>query len=454
MILDNNLVKKIPSEILQLNLLNELSILDNPIELPPPEIALKKNSKNAVFTFFETLEQESLEREKLIEDWEKAVVNTKYEAKFTRIFKTTIDTQRKLKDVLEEISKISELDKVKLEADLMDLLASSKELTKKHKLFEAKLIVLGEERAGKSSLTKAITQQDYKLDPNELSTQGIDITHWTVSKEKLKNSNDFTLNIWDFGGQEIYHATHQFFLTKRSIYLLVTEARKDIRHEDFYYWLNIIKHLGGNSPIIIVTNKIDQPNTGIRIDEFKTLFPNLVDEFKVSCLDSYRASIDNLVNGVITVIKNPKLLPHIGTELPKVYLDIKNEIKRLKEAGKLHLTYSAYIDVCKTFGLNKSQSEEICAFFHDLGVFLHFESDDQVLRETIFLNFEWITKAVYNVLDNQKIIDNNRYFTYKDLTEIWSEPIFVDKQNELLSIMKNKKFDLCFEVDKKKYLAP
>jgi hypothetical protein len=26
----------------------------------------------------------------------------------------------------------------------------------------------------------------------------------------------FRVNIWDFGGQQIYHATHQFFLTKRS----------------------------------------------------------------------------------------------------------------------------------------------------------------------------------------------------------------------------------------------
>lgn len=26
---------------------------------------------------------------------------------------------------------------------------------------------------------------------------------------------------WDFAGQDLYHTTHQFFLSKRSIYLLV-----------------------------------------------------------------------------------------------------------------------------------------------------------------------------------------------------------------------------------------
>jgi internalin A len=42
----------------------------------------------------------------------------------------------------------------------------------------------------------------------------------------LPNSQDQAhLNVWDFGGQEIMHATHQFFLTRRSLYLLVLSGR-------------------------------------------------------------------------------------------------------------------------------------------------------------------------------------------------------------------------------------
>ena len=32
---------------------------------------------------------------------------------------------------------------------------------------------------------------------------------------------DFTFNVWDFGGQEDYYATHQCFLSTMSLYLLV-----------------------------------------------------------------------------------------------------------------------------------------------------------------------------------------------------------------------------------------
>lgn len=452
LVIDSNNIKKIPNEILLLKSLKKLSVLSNPIEFPPPEIVLKENCRNSVFTFYETLEKESFERDEIVGKWKDIIVKTNIEHSFKRIFEESKDNQKKLKEVIEAFSKLKKTNEFEFEFE--ELLKTSKELTKKHKLFEAKLIVVGEERAGKSSLVKAISHNNYKLDLDELSTQGINITHWTLDKKKIKNSNDFTLNVWDFGGQEIYHATHQFFLTKRSVYLLVTEARKDIRHEDFYYWLNIIKHLGGNSPIVIVTNKIDQPNTGIGIDEFKTLFPNIIEEHKVSCLEAYRPSIDNLVDGIIKVVKNPKLLPHVGTELPKVYVDIKSEINQLKEKGVLHFSFNSYMEICKRYGLNNSQSIEICEFFHDLGVFLHFDNDDPILKKTIFLNFEWVTKAVYNVLDNQEIIDNNGYFTNDNLESIWHEPLFLNKYKELLALMKNKKFDLCFEIDKNKFLAP
>ena len=69
----------------------------------------------------------------------------------------------------------------------------------------------------------------------------------------MENGQPFRVNIWDFGGQEIYHATHQFFLTKRSLYVLVADTRKE--DTDFYYWLNAVELLSDNSPLLIVKNE-------------------------------------------------------------------------------------------------------------------------------------------------------------------------------------------------------
>ena len=64
------------------------------------------------------------------------------------------------------------------------------------------------------------------------------------------------LNIWDFGGQEIMHATHQFFLTQRSLYLLVLNGREGGEDADADYWLRLIDSFGAESPVIVVLNKI------------------------------------------------------------------------------------------------------------------------------------------------------------------------------------------------------
>jgi internalin A len=75
-------------------------------------------------------------------------------------------------------------------------------------LNEAKLIIVGQGGVGKTSLVKRLISDTYS--PTEAKTEGIRIRKWTPSDD----TNTVTLNIWDFGGQEIMHATHQFFLTK------------------------------------------------------------------------------------------------------------------------------------------------------------------------------------------------------------------------------------------------
>jgi internalin A len=57
------------------------------------------------------------------------------------------------------------------------------------------------------------------------------------------------------GGQEIMHATHQFFLTRRSLYLLVLSGREGGADQDAEYWLKLVESFGGESPVLVVLNK-------------------------------------------------------------------------------------------------------------------------------------------------------------------------------------------------------
>ncbi len=317
-------------------------------------------------------------------------------------------------------------------------------------LYEVKLLIVGEEKAGKSSLAEALSNPRYRFKDKQ-STEGIDILKWIIPNEELNLTRDVRLNIWDFGGQEIYHATHQFFLTKRSIYFLVTEARKDPRHDDFYYWLNLIEKLGDKSPVTILLNKCDEPNTGLAIREYKETFDNIVDSLKVSCKDEYRDTIKNLKVATLRIVKNKELLPDIGTPLPKVWIDIRYELERKAEAGNNYISYEEYLSICNKHGMSEGRALFLSDFFHRIGVFLHFRNN-LFLEKTIFLNHEWVTEGVYNVLDNQEIIDRYGRFNESDLKKIWKDPKYKDKRSELLMLMQN--FEICFILGNGNYLAP
>src|SRR5206468_5042659 len=117
-------------------------------------------------------------------------------------------------------------------------------------LNEAKLILLGRGEVGKTCLVNRLVHDRFV---STTMTRGVQITPWPVQSE----GETVRLHVWDFGGQEIQHATHQFFLTESSLYLVVLNGRAGAEDEDAEYWLKFVKTFGGSSPAIVVLNKFE-----------------------------------------------------------------------------------------------------------------------------------------------------------------------------------------------------
>lgn len=320
----------------------------------------------------------------------------------------------------------------------------------KEKLNELKLIFVGEGRVGKTTIIEALTSAEYAFSGRE-STEGIDVTKWIIPKEDLAIEKDFNINVWDFGGQEIYYSTHQFFLTQRSLYILVTESRKEDSYNVLFYWFNILKLLGGESPIIFVLNKIDQPTKELPVAQLREKFKNLISFEKVSCVPDKIETISGLKNKIIEIIKNKTLLGHIGEELPKSWVAIREDIDELKQKGKKYILLEEYMTICLKQGLSGDRALWLSSYLHDLGAILHFK-DDLYLKNTIFLNHNWVTGAVYRVLDCQDVKDSKGIFGYPLVLKLWNDAEYERKAPELLQLM--QKFEVCFPLKKGQYLAP
>lgn len=326
------------------------------------------------------------------------------------------------------------------EKDFREVIRFFKQFEETDRIYEAKLLVIGESGAGKTTLVNKIQSLDYQLQ-DENSTQGIDVARWQFS---LENGKDFCVNIWDFGGQEIYHTTHQFFLTKRSLYALVVDTRKE--DTDFYYWLNIVELLSDHSPLIIIKNEKQERKREINEQQLKSEFTNL--EKTLSTNLATNRGLSEIIKQIKYYISN---LPHVGTELPKTWVKVR---EALEQESRNYISLDKYLDLCESNGFTRREDKlQLSGYLHDLGVCLHFQ-EDELLNKTVILKPDWGTDAVYKVLDNPLVIQNQGRFTRNQLKSIWYEDKYISMQDELLRLMMN--FKLCYEIPNspKTYIAP
>jgi GTPase SAR1 family protein len=312
-------------------------------------------------------------------------------------------------------------------------------------LYEAKLLIVGEPGAGKTTLSKKIQDPNYKLRKDEGTTRGIDVVKWNFP---MGDGRTFQVNIWDFGGQQIYHATHQFFLTKRSLYILVSDNRRE--DTDFHYWLNIVELLGGESPLLIIQNEMQERYREIDEQYYKGLFNNLKEIFDINLSKKLSESKEweNIMDSIEYHISH---LDHIGNPLPKTWTKVR---EKLESDLRNYIDLIEYLSICEENGIvEKDYKLQLSGYLHDLGVCLHFQ-EDPILREKVILKPEWATEAVYKILDDEKINRDFGRFGKPDIEGICNESIYDNMHSHILQLMLN--FKLCYEIPNKKgyYIAP
>jgi internalin A len=307
-------------------------------------------------------------------------------------------------------------------------------------LYEAKLLIVGEAGAGKTTLANKIKDENYQL-REEDSTKGIEVIKCGFPME---NGREFRVNIWDFGGQEIYHATHQFFLTKRSLYVLVADTRKE--DTDFDYWLNVVELLSDNSPLLIIKNEKQDRHREINELQLRGQFTNLKETLPTNLATN--RGLKQVLEQIKHYIKN---LAHIGSPLPKTWVKVR---EALESDSCNYINLDEYLNICQQNGFTQRNDKlQLSSYLHDLGVCLHFR-EDPLLNKIVILKPKWGTDAVYRVLDNEKVIRNLGSFTRSDLANIWCEDEYAAMHDELLRLMIN--FKLCYEIPRSqgKYIAP
>lgn len=320
---------------------------------------------------------------------------------------------------------------------IKEYLRSSKGHNKK--VYEAKLIVVGQGGVGKTCVCNRLIEDKYS--DEEKTTEGIAIKNWGI-KAPGNAQIDIRINVWDFGGQEIYHSTHQFFLTRRSVYLLIWDARQEDKFGLLDHWLYIIEIFGEDSPVILVMNKCDERVQDINLKDLKERFPQIKEFYKVSCKEPGigRQTFAELTQEISRAAWD---LPLMGSEWIKSWLSVR---EALEADNRNQVDYTEYLKVCESHGVTKKQKDLLSEYLHDLGVVLHFKKDN-LLKHTMILKPEWGTGAVYKVLDSPAVQERGGILLESDLAHIWKDQDGYpqEKHQTLLRLMSN--FELAFQMN-------
>ncbi|MBD2231203.1 COR domain-containing protein [Phormidium tenue] len=297
-------------------------------------------------------------------------------------------------------------------------------------LNEAKLILVGQGSVGKTSLVKRLINNH--LNKNEPKTDGLNVSDWLIHV----NSKDVRLNVWDFGGQEIYHATHQIFLTKSSLYLLVCNCRASEEENRLEYWLKLIESFGGASPVIIVGNKKDEQPLDINRKALREKYPNIRAILETSCQTG-----DGIEELRTAIYEEVAQLPEIYNLLPLSWFEVKEQLKAMQAD---FISYSKYIGICYENKIPEEHNQEqLIELLHNLGLVLNFR-EHPLLKDTNVLNPDWVTKGIYALLSDETLkTETKGILTYEDLSRILdSERYPANRHHYLTDLM--QEFQLCF----------
>ena len=279
-----------------------------------------------------------------------------------------------------------------------------------HPLNEIKVVFLGDGESGKSHTIARLMNDggtpDHAIFDGQ-STPGI------VIRDKKYGLGDRTIRVhyWDFGGQEIMHSMHRIFLTGRTMYVILLNARDDTQSDRAKYWLHNVKSFAPDAPVLLVLNKIDQ-NESASVDEWdlRSRYDKLTQVIKLSAKEFTQKQFnDSFTNVLLEEIRKTGFL---DAQWLTSWTKVKEKLENMETHYIMGGDYQALCRECRVDDYQK----DLLHWFNDLGVsFCCDGEDDYSLEDYVILRPDWITNALYIILFNPMEGAHNGLIPHKSI---------------------------------------
>lgn len=328
-----------------------------------------------------------------------------------------------------------------------------------------KVLLVGNGKVGKSCLVKRLVYNEF--DPEWDSTQGIQLEEYPQAGESDPLLAPYRLNIWDFGGQDIYHATHRLFMQASAVYLVLWDqaieenlkptAREEMGKERMHnnyslaYWLSYAKSLGKDSPAIVVQTKVGKEG------QHKKDQPAIRNAFKPLAFRHIESSVedrdDNGYNELLLSVKKAVKRVKKQHKLSNSWAAIRTQIEQLQQAGEQRMDVQEFEALVIKNGY--STPSDVLNWLSQSGVFFYQKG---LFNNEIILDQAWAIEAIYTLFDRNKnyykFLNNPEGFSGKDLASIWTDNTAGERE---LFVSFMLSCEICFETtpkDEKRHQVP
>ncbi|KAH8021451.1 hypothetical protein HPB51_015847 [Rhipicephalus microplus] len=305
-----------------------------------------------------------------------------------------------------------------------------------------KLMIVGVQGIGKTSLLEQLRQEgtgSYRKRPPEhwgkrvghrglglktprgvmLSTVGVDLGDWTLKGRH----GPVTFRTWDFGGQKEYYATHQYFLSKRSLYLVVwriTDGERGV--QGIHQWLiNIQLPLAAQHPAPLPIYDV---------------------AFDMRCPGSKERLLEQRIPATYLALEDV-----VGSLALERRLQGKEPVLHAEQYRMLVMhELQQKFDCCFR---DMAELNQATSFLHDNGVLLHYE--DATLKDLYFLDPQWLCDVLAHVVTVREInpFARNGIMRLEDLQHLFRS---AETRSYLLSLL--NKFEVALTWDGRSLLIP
>lgn len=465
--ISNNCLKEIPTTIHELNNLSVLNISGNPdINELPPHMGLLSRLWNL-----------NTRGCSLTEPLKTMIESKKYK---------TMDIIGYLKSVFEDARKYARMKLMVVgiqrigKTSLLEMLRNESGGSKNQR----KQVDHWAKRMGHKNINTKTTRG------NNISTVGVDIGDWICDRRRANGNSHgpVVFRTWDFGGQKEYYATHQYFLSKRSLYLVlwrIIDGKKGLA--EVLQWLGNIQARAPNSPCIIVgthydevgekfpAKKAEELQQIIRdrfiaiADAEKMGLPRVLDSIEVSCKTGHNIKLlSNLIYDTAFSLRLPGSKEYLlQQKVPASYLaleDVVGSIANILKSTNADPVLNAdnYRELVTQEMHNRghkgfrdtSELNQATMFLHDNGVLLHY--DDATLRDLYFLDPQWLCDMLAHVVTVREINPFARTGVMKidDLQHLFKSSCLGSNDNRSYIVNLLNKFEVALTWDARTLLIP